>query len=408
MFQEDTGSLLSDVADGPLRLEAYLQPILSIRGKSAIGYEALCRGVTEDGSLIAPARLFARANRQGTTIAFDRQCRMAGLTAFQAVRAQNPAALLFLNFDTSIIDEGVVGSDYLLQQVRTAGIPPDAVVIEIIESRVRDVAALHRFVSNYREYGFLLALDDVGAGNANLDRIALIKPDLLKIDRSLLSNLVAEPYLQVVVKSLAGLAKNLGALAVAEGIEDARTAVCALELGANLLQGYYFARPAPANALPSAREAVGRVAAAYQADMVRKIRELRCRHSQYGRLIAELITTLATTPPDAFEPTMRAFVARHPALECLYVLDNRGVQETETIMKTSAAARRIQSLYHPARKGTDHALKEYYYVLVNTPIDRYTTEPYISLASGQPCLTTSICFHDITDRQHILCVDVQP
>ncbi len=76
---------------------------------------------------------------------------------------------------------------HLLKLVKRCGVSPNNVIIEIIESRCEDEDALLEFVRFYRKKNFLIALDDVGAGFSNLDRIPLIKPDVIKLDRSLIS-----------------------------------------------------------------------------------------------------------------------------------------------------------------------------------------------------------------------------
>ena len=80
------------------------------------------------------------------------------------------------------------------------GLKPENIAIEIIESDVEDLKELQRFVQLYRSYGFLIALDDVGAGHSNLNRIPLIKPDILKIDRFLVQNIQDDFYKQEVLE----------------------------------------------------------------------------------------------------------------------------------------------------------------------------------------------------------------
>jgi hypothetical protein len=65
------------------------------------------------------------------------------------------------------------------------------------------------------------------------------------------------------------------------------------------------------------------------------------------------------------------------------------------------------ALLHPAPKGADHSLKEYYYVLLDVELHKYTTEPYVSLASGSVCRTISTYFRDAhDDKMYLLCIDV--
>jgi EAL domain-containing protein (putative c-di-GMP-specific phosphodiesterase class I) len=102
---------------------------------------------------------------------------------------------------------------------------------------------LKRFIENQRKQGVLIALDDIGAGFSNLERVAELKPDLIKIDRSLVMGLHQSYHKQEVFSSLVKLAHSLGALLLAEGAESEEETMQALELGADMIQGYYFSRP---------------------------------------------------------------------------------------------------------------------------------------------------------------------
>lgn len=97
---------------------------------------------------------------------------------------------------------------------------------------------LKMFLCTYKEYGFLIALDDVGTGHSNLDRISLVKPDILKIDRSIIDNIDQRYHNQEVFKSLVNLSKRIGTMVVTEGVERKEEAILAFELGADMLQGY--------------------------------------------------------------------------------------------------------------------------------------------------------------------------
>ena len=64
-------------------------------------------------------------------------------------------------------------------------------------------------------------------------------------------------------------------------------------------------------------------------------------------------------------------------------------------------------MFRPARQGADHSLKEFYYMLLDVELQKYTTDPYVSLASGHVCRTISTCFRDAgNSKMYILCIDV--
>ncbi|HET9870604.1 MAG TPA: EAL domain-containing protein, partial [bacterium] len=170
----DPGFDLGGIIEGG-HLIPYFQPIVSVKNNSIVGYEGLVRGlVPGSAQTIPPLDLFAEARSQGLTLALDRLCRKQIFQMFKTIQARRPERLLSVNFEASVLDQGVQGSGHIIQQVREAGLNPQSIIIEVIESNVEEVEALERFIATYREMGFLIALDDVGAGHSNLNRIPLL------------------------------------------------------------------------------------------------------------------------------------------------------------------------------------------------------------------------------------------
>ena len=166
------------------QLVTYFQPIVSIARKNICGFEGLIRGIDEENNVvISPSTLFQAADYQGLQVELDRACRETVIRTF-ATQCEKSDILLFLNINSSILDR-VVGSNYLANMVKYYGINPNTIVIEINESKVKENQLLKDFVDRYRSYGFLIALDDVGCGFSNLDRIPLFRPDIVKTDMSL-------------------------------------------------------------------------------------------------------------------------------------------------------------------------------------------------------------------------------
>jgi EAL domain-containing protein (putative c-di-GMP-specific phosphodiesterase class I) len=163
----------------------YFQPIVSVIRKSLIGLEGLRRGTTEiQGELIPPELMFRQALDFGLTIELDRLCREKALNAFQDIYHLNKDVLLFLNIDASILDQ-VVGSKYLLTETIKKQLPVNNIVIEINETKVNDLQCLKTFIENYREYGFLIALDDVGSGFFKFGPYPTDTSDIIKIDKGM-------------------------------------------------------------------------------------------------------------------------------------------------------------------------------------------------------------------------------
>ncbi|HCL58060.1 MAG TPA: hypothetical protein DHW82_13780 [Spirochaetia bacterium] len=393
-------------------IEAHFQPIISIKRKSVCGLEGLCRGqsVTEK-KLIPPFALFERALIEDRVLELDRLCRKRVLEQFQPIYEKNNTALLFLNFEISIIDKGVVGSGNIVNTVRKLGINPKNIVIEIIESKVNDTEALKDFVATYKDYGFLIALDDFGAGHSNLDRIAHVKPDILKIDRSIISNIDKEYYKQEIFKSLVSLSHRVGSLVLAEGTETEEEIFTCLELGADLFQGFYFKKPEPVSShiFHMLQDKIEYISYQFRNTVLEKINSHKFHKIKLDTIMNHLIAGLLSTPLDDFDARLKEMIYEYPSIECAYILNEMGIQTTETIFNTSdAPIIEKKLLFHPAVKGSGHSLKDYYFFILSG-LNQYITEPYISMATGRLCITVSSLFRNIHyHEKFILCIDLNP
>jgi EAL domain-containing protein (putative c-di-GMP-specific phosphodiesterase class I) len=413
--------------DTPLRriihergITSHFQPIFSARQKAVVGVEALARGARADGSLVPPQHLFKMAAEEGLSVIVEGLCRETAVETFAGLGARPDELLLFLNLDLVGQPDPEALPDELERLLARSGLSPMSVAVEFLEARLDDVARFASLAAALRERGFLVVLDDVGAGHSNLDRIPLFRPDVIKIDRSLITGVDADYYKQETLKSLVGLSRRIGALVVAEGIETEREAIMALELGVDLLQGFFLGRPRAASVFADgglAREAdqVETLARKFKSHMVDAINGRKRQHRRFHAILDRILCDLTNTEAVAFDEILSRIIPEHPTVECMYVLDDAGMQVTETVwngggaVAAQPAPRPGGALFRPAPKGTDHSLKEYYYVPFDVELQKYTTDPYVSLASGNLCRTISTCFRDAgNSRLYVLCVDVRP
>jgi EAL domain-containing protein (putative c-di-GMP-specific phosphodiesterase class I) len=91
--------------------------------------------------------------------------------------------------------------------------------------------------------GFRLAIDDLGAGYSGLSSLAEVEPEVVKLDMTLVRGIEAEPTKRKVVHAVCALGRDLGIKVIAEGVETSAERDALLELGCDLLQGFFFARP---------------------------------------------------------------------------------------------------------------------------------------------------------------------
>jgi EAL domain-containing protein (putative c-di-GMP-specific phosphodiesterase class I) len=378
---------------------AALSPVVSVKRRAVLGFKAK---LSAADPYPTAGLLREAAAREGLSLDMDRALRQSALALFRSL-SPDSERLLFLEVETSIMDQQTVGSGHLFAQVQEAGLSPQNVVIEISESGAKDVEALRTFVSTYRARGFLIALSDVGAGHSNLSRVALARPDILTIGPSVARDLDRDPIRQEIFNTLLLLSRKIGALAVVTDVERPEQALAALNMGVDMLEGPLWE---PAGTDPDLlSKATDALAAAFKAYTLENTRAQAARAAEQDRMMAGLLKLLSVLSPDRFDEGLARMIVENSSVECLFVLNEAGLQVTETIYNPSRPVK-TNGLFRPARKGADHSMKDYYYLVADDLMTRFRTEPYISQASGSLCVTLSGLFRDGRSNPHVLCVDV--
>ncbi|AEV86488.1 diguanylate phosphsdiesterase [Actinoplanes sp. SE50] len=221
---------------GPVVL---LQPIVDLATGRRSGAEALSRFPREWQQ--PPDEVFADAALIG-----ERENLELAALRRAADHLPDVAGYVAMNISpaTLFTDDGVAFLSRL---------PLDRIVLELSEhDPVDDYARLRAVLAPLRARGMRLAIDDVGAGFSSLRHIVATAPDVIKLDRSIVSGVAGDHVLSVVVRALADLAGAVGATVVAEGIETAADAAALAGLGADLGQGWLFDKAVPAEDLRDA------------------------------------------------------------------------------------------------------------------------------------------------------------
>lgn len=234
------------------RFVSWFQPILSATDGAVVGYESLLRGQRSDGSLMFPGEIFALAGDNDLLFQVDRQARESALRCAAAAGLQGQ---LFINFVPTAIYDPAHCLQSTVGWARKLGFDPGRLVFEVVETeRVGDLDHLKRILDFYRSAGYRVALDDVGSGYASLNLLATLKPDIIKIDMEIVRGIDTDTQRQSVFRALVGIARDLGIQVLAEGIETLAELAYVAGEGADLVQGYLFARPAPKPSTPMALE----------------------------------------------------------------------------------------------------------------------------------------------------------
>ncbi|MEI6520166.1 MAG: EAL domain-containing protein [bacterium] len=397
---------ISDFIDARL-IRAQYQPIVSLKKQTTIGFEATCHALhPHTGESVPISYLYKMADHEVCFVEFDRHCRQVALEALSVLHKLNPTLQLFLRFDSSVLNHGVVGSQYLLDQVRSQNISSESVVVEIVESSVRDDRALTKFVREYQKNNFLISLSGLGKDQLNLHRIPLVKPNIVHIGGPLIADMVNNPLNQVVVKSVVQLANNMGAMVVANGIDSIESGVLAGELGIDLQQGELFGGPQALlrENLMLCQQRIRQIVQEYRNQLIERIKVSREKRSALTSTISNIAGELNRQVSKDFPAILEMAVKENRSLECLYVLDKTGIQVGDTVCGKNIVVS-ATSMFQPAKAFTDHSLKDYYYRRLDSDSDLFVSEPYVSLASGNTCITLSLAFNDAENYNFILCGD---
>ena len=228
------------------KLRALYQPITDLGSGAVVGFEALCRWTHPVDGPIPPSDFIPLAERTGVVVPLGRY--MLRRTALQAAawRAAGGGPLLLT---VNVSAEQLVRAD-LVEDVaaalEAAQLPPSALCLEITETAViRDPVAAMANVRAAHELGVLVALDDFGTGHSSLTYLRDFPIDIIKIDKSFVDDVDADPQAFALVRTIIELAHALGATTVAEGIERPAQLAALQLLGCDSGQGYLLGRPAP-------------------------------------------------------------------------------------------------------------------------------------------------------------------
>lgn len=230
---EEDLRLICDIIEDR-RFTPVFQPLVRMSDQKVIGVEGLSRFKTDPHA--GPEEIFSKAANLG----LDLELELATLAAQMAEISAVPNDIYF----------SVNASAELICDPRFLPALPEAqrhrMVIELTEhSLANDEAMLQACISALQDEGIRVAIDDVGAGYSGLQRIAQLQPDILKIDRSIVSGIEESLPQRAIVAALVHFAAETNASVIVEGIETEQQSEVVMELGVDLAQGWLYARAGP-------------------------------------------------------------------------------------------------------------------------------------------------------------------
>ncbi len=231
------------------QFEVHYQPVVSLSSGQIIGSEALVRWRTPTGELLLPGTFVSIAEEVGLIGEIgDRVLRQAVQQAAELAGGGATASISVNATAAQISSPGFVATvdDALIK----AGLDPRRLILELTESAiVGDLDSTIPVLTMLRSAGVRIAVDDFGTGYSSLSYLQQLPIDIVKIDRSFVSRLGADPVAESVVSAVIDLCAALSLTVVVEGIENEAQALMVRSLGCELAQGFHFYRPMPGSQL---------------------------------------------------------------------------------------------------------------------------------------------------------------
>ena len=226
---------------GERLIQPVYQPIVALQNHGEVfGYESLTR--TEDRTWFpGPLELFLFAEQEGLTYSLDRLAREKAIDGCMPLGQEQK---LFINVMAQIMEDPSFSPGQTLSLLEQHRLSPHNVVFEITErSSIADFGSVKKALEHYRSQGYQIAIDDVGAGYSSLQSIVELRPDYLKVDRSIIHNIHLDEMKEHILYTLIQLAAKMDISIIAEGIELEEELAKVREMGIAYAQGYLLGRP---------------------------------------------------------------------------------------------------------------------------------------------------------------------
>ena len=227
------------------QIEAYLQPLVELRGGRISRVELLSRWRHPGGRAMPPEAFIALAEEHALITPLTVGVVARAVRDLDRLRDTWPDLHLNVNLSVaSLLDETFF--DQLLTELGAAGCDPARIAIESTESvLVREPAVTAGALRRLREVGMRIEVDDFGTGYSSLGRLVDLPIDALKVDRRFVSAMTRDHRSEAIVRACIALAHDLGLEVVAEGVEDRETWELLRDLGCDTAQGYYIGAAMP-------------------------------------------------------------------------------------------------------------------------------------------------------------------
>ncbi len=384
-----------------LRLHTALQPVISLAHGKPVGHEALLRAVDGASAAVPTPDVLRMLEERLGAEALDAECRELHVGSF--VNSLLPG-WLFLNVSPHVVADPRSVSATYGRFLTESALPAHRIVVEIIETSSYDEKGLAEAVARFRDLGCLVAIDDFGAGHSNFERIWRIRPDIVKLDRSMVEQASGDPVVRRILPGLVSLLHEAECLVVLEGIETEDQALAAMESDADFVQGYYFAEPSVrSHDFATIRKRLDMLGEKFRSQVARKTEHDRDSLDDYSSSFLSCAETLRAGKSLAYSAS--EFLQMR-GVERVYLLDESGVQ-IGTNVESGRSQRHGDPRFDPCADamGANWFRRPYFRRAIRAPHTVQISRPYLSIRDAKTCVTLSIALVDESGCR-VLCADV--
>ncbi len=385
-----------------LTLRTALQPIFSISHKRVVGYEALIRAFDNDNSSVLPLHLFQLPTSEPENVLLDRLCRYLHVKNYSALDDQ--INWLFLNISPKVVANGRQCDSFFGKLLRQTGLPPHRIVVEIVEQPTDDSQQLRDTVAYYQQLGCLTAIDDFGAGHSNFERVWNLSPDIVKLDRTLLTRATADKKARQILNGIASLLHQSGCLVLLEGVETKDQAMIAIDAGVDFVQGFYFSRPSiELQEMTTVGTNLEQLLTDYKSRSRVQLDPTQQITDFFSSYFQSAVNKLRFG--NNLEQSCVELLGHHSVSRC-YLIDASGVQVEKTLISRSIA-NTLDPRFRPLENtvSADWYRQQYLKQALAQPDHIHVTRPYLSIAGAHMCVTLSLAYYQ-QGALRVLCCDV--
>jgi EAL domain-containing protein (putative c-di-GMP-specific phosphodiesterase class I) len=229
-------------------IDTYFQPILCLESGNTVGFEILNRPL-KTTAFPNTEEFYDFIGKSGEVFSFEKFLRRLSFKRYSDQVHQQPIhkpKMIFINVHPQVLADPSYKTGETLEILAKHRFSPEQIVLELTEKEaVTDYDQFIKVIEHYKSQGFRIALDDAGTGYNSLKTILYVKPDFIKLDKSLIRNIHKQMTQHHLVKLLLDYADKSGTKVIAEGIETIEELFHLQQMGVHIGQGYQLGKPMP-------------------------------------------------------------------------------------------------------------------------------------------------------------------